>query len=214
MFDKRVFIDLGQYFYFDQDTLQMAFDLNPKTVKGSNKLKVLTRKLFGHETPELTDILGKGNEDKYRYLMVEIVAIIYGCADADYTLKLFHKLKSIMTKRMFIYYQRQDVPLLNILPRSEYYGLNTIEQDVLKLAESTVADINKLKQYMYSYVGSFVNIYKQRSVLEAKRNAGLLSEDEYSEAVKMLVRRISYYLSLSLLQLLCVMSYLIFLNTQ
>lgn len=184
MFDKRVFIDLGQYFYFDQDTLQMAFDLNPKTVKGSNKLKVLTRKLFGHETPELTDILGKGNEDKYRYLMVEIVAIIYGCADADYTLKLFHKLKSIMTKRMFIYYQRQDVPLLNILPRSEYYGLNTIEQDVLKLAESTVSDINKLKQYMYSYVGSFVNIYKQRSVLEAKRNAGLLSEDEYSEAVK------------------------------
>ena len=70
------------------------------------------------------------------------------------------------------------------MPRSEYYGLNTIEQDVLKLAESTVADINKLKQYMYSYVGSFVNIYKQRSVLEAKRNAGLLSEDEYSEAVK------------------------------
>lgn len=184
MFDKRVFIDLGQYYYFNQDTLQMAFDLNPKTVKGSNKLKMLTRKLFGHETPELTDILGKGNEDKYRYLMVRLVAEIYGCADADYTLKLYHKLKSIMTRRMYEYYQRQDVPLLNILPRSEYYGLNTIEQDVLNLAESTLADINKLQKYMYSYVGSFVSVYKQRSVIDAKYSAGILSAQEYAEAIQ------------------------------
>ena len=35
----------------------MAFDLNPTLIKGSNKLKTLTRKLFNHETPELTDIL-------------------------------------------------------------------------------------------------------------------------------------------------------------
>lgn len=58
----------------------MAFDLNPQTVRGNSKLKLLTRKLFGHETPELTDILGRGNEDKYRYLVDEEVANIYGCA--------------------------------------------------------------------------------------------------------------------------------------
>ena len=42
--------------------MQMAFDISSKLIKGSNKLKVLTRRNFGHETPELTDILGKGNE--------------------------------------------------------------------------------------------------------------------------------------------------------
>ena len=169
MFDKRVFIDLKKYFYFDNDTLQMAFDLNPKLVKGSNKLKTLTRKIFGHETPELSDILGKGNEDKYRYLRHKIVAMIYGCADGDYTLKLFHFLKKLMTKRMYYYYQRQDIPLLNILPRSEYYGMNTYADKVLELADNTLANIEKLKQFTYEYVGAFVDVYRQRAVLEAKK---------------------------------------------
>lgn len=185
MFDKRVFIDLKKYFYFDNDTLQMAFDLNPKLVKGSNKLKTLTRKIFGHETPELSDILGKGNEDKYRYLRHKIVAMIYGCADGDYTLKLFHFLKKLMTKRMYYYYQRQDIPLLNILPRSEYYGMNTYADKVLELADNTLANIEKLKQFTYEYVGAFVDVYRQRAVLEAKKSSGFfINDEEYQKAIQ------------------------------
>ncbi|MFQ9150739.1 MAG: hypothetical protein ACLR6B_03595 [Blautia sp.] len=85
MFDGRVFYDNGVAPYFDDDTLQMAFVLNPKVVRGANKLKMLTRRLLGCETPELDDILGKGNEDKYKYLVDKHVAEIYGCADADFT---------------------------------------------------------------------------------------------------------------------------------
>ena len=185
MFDKRVFLDLGENFYFNNDTLQMAFNLNPKLVKGSNKLKALTRKLFGHETPELTDILGKGNEDKYRYLRHKLVAIIYACADSDYALRVFHVLKAITSKRMYYYYQRQDVPLLNILPRSEYYGMNTYENEVLKLAADTLANIEKLKQFTYEYVGAFVDVYRQRAVLEAKASSGFFSdEEEYRKAIQ------------------------------
>lgn len=39
MFDRRVFYMFGKSFYFDDDTLQMGFDLNPKTVRGSVALK-------------------------------------------------------------------------------------------------------------------------------------------------------------------------------
>ena len=123
MFDRRVFYMFGKSFYFNEDTLQMAFDLNPKTVRGSVALKGLTHRLLGHETPELSDILGKGNEDKYRYLYDILVAMVYGCADADYTLTIYHILRKLMTSRMYKEYKRQDVQMLNILSISEYYGM-------------------------------------------------------------------------------------------
>lgn len=183
MFDKRAFIDSNQYFYFNNDTMQMSFNLCSKLVKGSNKLKVLTRKLFGHETPELSDILGKGNEDKYRFLTDELVAKIYGCADADYTLQVYKVLKKIMTTEMYNNYQALDVPLLNILPESEYNGLAIKEDEAMALGEVVYNDINKLKEFAFKYVGIFIAYNKQRFAIEAKKTAGIYNDEEYSEAI-------------------------------
>lgn len=187
MFDKRAFIDSGSYFYFNNDTMQMSFDLSSRLIKGSNKLKHLTRKIFGHETPELSDILGKGNEDKYRFLTNKEVANIYGCADADYTRKIYFYLRKLMSNSMYERYQALDVPMLNILPRSEYYGLVVDEEKAFALGDSTYEDIERLKHFAYEYVGIFINAYKQRSRLEAKRAAGIISEEEYHNAVQSLV---------------------------
>ena len=183
MFDKKAFIDSDRYFYFDDDTMQMSFNLCSKLIKGSNKLKNLTRKLFGHETPELTDILGKGNEDKYRFLSDKETAAIYGCADADYTLQVFLFLVKLMSPEMYENYHRLDVPLLNILPHSEYCGLRINEEEAFKLGDIVYKDIEILKQFAYRYVGIFINYYKQRQHLEAKKTAGLLSEEEFVEAI-------------------------------
>lgn len=184
MFDGRVFMDVGPLLYFNNDTLQMAFDINPLTVKGANKLKVLTRKVFGHETPELSDILGKGNEDKYKWLVNEEVAKIYGCADADYTRKLYKYLRKLMSPRMYEYYQRQDIPMLNILYQSEYYGMRTIKEDVDKLADQTWDNLEVLKKFTYEYVGMFVDHYKKRNTIEMRKKAGYYaSDEEYKEAM-------------------------------
>ena len=184
MFDKRVFIDSDKYFYFNNDTMQMSFNLASKTIKGSNKLKMLTRKLFGHETPELTDILGKGNEDKYRFLADEEVARIYGCADADYTLAVFGVLIKLMSAEMYQNYQALDVPILNILPRSEYYGLLVDEEKAFALGDNVEADIEILKHFAYEYVGLFVNAYEQRMYIDARKTAGYYStEEEYQQAL-------------------------------
>lgn len=177
-FDGRVFYSCGKKFWFDQDTLQMAFDINPQSVRGNKKLKVLTRYFFGAETPELEDILGKGNEDKYRYLVDEIVAKIYGCADADFTLAVFYELRKLMTDKMFYWYQKQDIPIINILYMSEYYGMQTISEKIIELAEETKQNIEILKNMMYSYVGVYLQFQNDVNMVNAKNEAGLYATEE------------------------------------
>lgn len=178
-FDGRVFFDFGKKFYFNEDTLQMAFDINPSTVRNSKGLKVLTRFFFNAETPELSDVLGKGNEDKYRYLQDREVAEIYGCADADYTLAIFYKLRALMTDKMYFYYKMQDIPMINILYQSEYWGMQTIEEDLAKLSEASRQNISTLQETMYSYVGVYVQYSEEVKALEAKKVSGLISEEEF-----------------------------------
>lgn len=172
-FDGRVFYSYGESFWFDQDTLQMAFDINPQSVRGNKKLKVLTRYFFNAETPELENVLGKGNEDNYCYLVDEEVARIYGYVDADFTLVLFHELRKLMTDKMFYWYQKQDVPMVNILYKSEYYGMQTIQEEVIALAEETKQNIEILKKTMYSYVGVYLQFQNDINVVNAKKEAGM-----------------------------------------
>lgn len=184
-FDGKVFYDLGKQFYFNEDTLQMAFDINPNSVRGSKKLKVLTRFFYHAETPELEDVLGKGNEDKYRYLEDEEVACIYGCADADYTLGIYFKLRALMTDKMYYYYQMQDIPMINILCQAEYDGLQTADGEVERLAKESEENLKILKDLMYQYVGVYIKYNNDIAVIESKWKAGgYASEEEYLEAKK------------------------------
>lgn len=187
-FDGRVFFSEGVKFYFNNNTLQMAFDLNPTSVRMSKALKSLTRRLFHHETPELSDILGKGNEDKYRYLADDEVARIYGCADADYTLAVFYVLRKLMTDKMYHWYQKQDIPMDNILYQSEYWGMPAIEDKLEKLTEESEKNLQILKDAMYSYVGVFVKYSQDVNVLKARWEAGQFnSREDYEEAVAAVV---------------------------
>lgn len=184
-FDRRTMYQTkNSDIWFNADTLQMAFDLNPQLVRGNNKLKVLTRRLVGHETPELTDVLGAGNEDKYRYLVDKEVACIYGCADVDYTRKIFFILRKLMQPAMFMRYLRQDVDISNILAISEYYGMNTLEDEVLTLAEQTRQNLEILKKTAWSYVGVYVDYLQQVSMLDTMHSAGVITTDEEYERQK------------------------------
>lgn len=183
-FDRRAIYDSGKEFWFDDDTLQMAFNLNPKTVRGNNKLKLLTRRIFGHETPELSDVLGRGNEDKYRYLVDEEVARIYGCADTDYARQLKRYLQKIMPQGMYERYKSQDTALINILPVSEYFGLATYEDELRELGEATFSDIQKLKQAVYSYVGVYMDYAQKLHAVEVAKSMGqYVTEEQYQLAV-------------------------------
>lgn len=184
-FDRRVITGEGYSIWFNEDTLQMAFNLDPKQTRGSKKLKVLTRRVFNEETPELSDVLGKGNEDKFRYLVNEEVAAIYGCADVDYTRKLFLYLRELTPDCMYFRYKEHDIPLLNILSDSEYYGMMTIPDAVEALAEETWQNLQILQHTMWEYVGVYMDYHQKMQVIEMSNEAGYYaSESGYEDAKK------------------------------
>ena len=183
-FDRRAAMVEGYNIWFDDDTLVMGFNVSPKTVRGNVSLKNMTRRLFGHETPELSDVLGKGNEDKYRYLADEEVARIYAGADSDYTRKVFFVLKRLLGPKMYKQYHNQDVWLLNVLAKSEYEGLRTEEEGAKKLAYQVEQNLKILEEAAYFYVGAYMDYQQKMTILEGEYNSNLITEHEYLEAVK------------------------------
>lgn len=185
MFDGRVLYDNGVQPYWNNDTMQMSFNLNPKSAKGkySNKLKGITRRLFGHETPELSDILGKGNEDKYGYLSEKEVAMVYGCADADYTRLVYKKLRELMPDSLYNVYQKQDIPMLNQLYISEYNGLRIDEDKVKELADIVERDLSKIHEFLKEYVGRFINLSNKVYILESKYKRGEITEEDFNKEI-------------------------------
>lgn len=186
MFDGRVLYDNGVQPYWNNDTMQMSFNINPKSAKGkySNKLKGITRRLFGHETPELSDILGKGNEDKYGYLSEKEVAMVYGCADADYTRLVYKKLREIMPDYLYDVYQKQDIPMLNQLYISEYNGLRVDEEKVKELADIMERNLDKIHEFLKEYVGRFINISNKLYILESKYKQDKISYETFKNEVE------------------------------
>lgn len=176
-FDRRTLYGVNhKKIFFNSDTLQMAFILSPRVVRGAVGLKNLTHRLFGHDTPELSEILGKGNEDKFRYLEDETVVQIYGCADVDYGRAVFKVLRDIMPDSLYRKYKKQDVLMENILAISEFYGMATQEDKVLQLANSTKNDLEVLKDVLYQYVGAYISYSVRYENLKKKLAAGLLDE--------------------------------------
>ncbi len=183
-FDRRVSLSEGHPIWYNDDTLNMAFNINPKIVRGNNGLKNLTRRIFNHETPELSDVLGKGNEDKYRYLADEEVARIYACADSDYTRMIFFKLKDLLGPRMYAMYHKQDVRMLNILAVSEFHGLTTQQEGVQELGEQSFQNLRILREAAYSYVGAYMDCNNEITILKSQFDMGLITEEEFIDGVQ------------------------------
>lgn len=155
-FDSQAVRSHGYEMFFDVDTLQMAFTVAPTSIKVKKGLKQLTHKLLGIEAPELVDILGKGNEDKFRYLTDTRVADIYGCADVDMFRYVYYKLKDLMGEKLYKAYERVDVYLCNVLAESEYYGVRFDKEYVIKEADHMEKDLKILEETIYEYVGKML----------------------------------------------------------
>lgn len=192
IFDGRVFFSYGIQSWWDDDTLQMAFNLNPRFARGNNKLKTLTHRIFGHETPELSDILGKGNEGMYRYITDIRVAVLYGCADTDYTRLLKKELKRVTDPRMYKMYKKRDVPMLNYLYESEYYGLPVDEEAFRAEGEVVKEDMKKLTNFLHAYVGAIVDYRNKLNVIAKQFEAKLISEREFIAQKAAIVRDPSF----------------------
>lgn len=84
---------------------------------------------------------------------------------------------------MYKEYKRQDVQMLNILSISEYYGMQTIEKDVIALAKESEENLKILKDFMYSYVGTYVDYVNQREHLAILLQSGKLTQEQYESTI-------------------------------
>jgi DNA polymerase I-like protein with 3'-5' exonuclease and polymerase domains len=184
MFDNRALLTHGYKTFWDDDTLQMSFTLNPKSVRGSNKLKVLLEKVFGIRAPELSDILGKGKEGFFREIKDLRVACLYGGSDTDNDRKLFFYLKEIMPPSLYETYRRQDSLPLNYLPFSEFIGLPIDEEFFSHHGKINKEDLEKMTEFLYSYVGFELDRKNKRQEIKDKFTAGLIDEATYLESLK------------------------------
>lgn len=163
MFDKKAFAVHDIDVYFDADTMQMSFTLDPFLTKRKNGLKHITHKLLNCSTVELTDVLGKGNEDKFRYINDERVSRLYGCADADFSRLIFIELKKIF-KECESFHGRdllkteleQDVLLMNALAMADFDGIRINREVFIEKGKDVLQDIQTVTEFAHKYVGRVI----------------------------------------------------------
>lgn len=156
IFDSKVFRRHGHVIYFDEDTLQMAFTIAPTSFKLKKDLKSLTTKMLGIVAPTLSDLLGKGNEDKFRYLGDTRVADLYGCADVDMFREVWFKLRELMGHKLYKSYKSIDSYTLNLLAESEYYGLRVNKDYIVKKGLQIKEDIRIIEEKIYEFTGKLL----------------------------------------------------------
>ena len=151
IFDTRTFLVDGVDFFFDEDTQQLGFNLATDWSKGKNSLKAWTRRLFNHNTLELEDLYGKAHKDKYAYIEDEELALIYGCADADYSRLVFKELYSVTEPNLYYQYKKYDICLMHLYAIAEANGMPINTEEVRKLGLKVKEDIELLKTLVYRY---------------------------------------------------------------
>lgn len=171
IFDSKVTLQSGSQFYFTEDTLQMAFNIDPEGYKRSKSLKSLTRYFMNWETPELTDILGKGNEGCFRLLKDKEVTKIYGCADVDTGRYIWKELRKLMPDKMYNSYKSLDPITWYVCAQSEYRGLKLEGKLLHENLMNITKDLDNLKDLIYTYVGNMLS-NKVNRMVEGTENDG------------------------------------------
>ncbi|MDD5110294.1 MAG: DNA polymerase I [Patescibacteria group bacterium] len=132
------------------DTMVASYLLNPGTRQ--HNLGDLAFSEFGYQMQEITDLIGKG-KDQRTMADVPIQQVSdYSCADADYTFRLVGKLKQALEQRNQLgLLEKIELPLIPVLATMERNGvkidstfLNKMSKDVGKKLAALETKIHKL----------------------------------------------------------------------
>lgn len=180
MFDIKALSVHNFNIWYDADTMQMSFNLDPFLTKRKNSLKYIIHKLFQCWTPELTDVLGKGNEDKFRYIQDERLAALYGGGDADFSRLVFKSIKELYIecrkfhkRDLFKTYLDQDVLLMNIFAKVDYEGVRINRQRFVEEGNKVKEDIRIITDFAHKYVGRVIAVNNYLYQLEVAKSSGI-----------------------------------------
>lgn len=169
MFDGQTFYSEDIDFFFDEDSLQLIFNLATDWSKGKSSLKAITRRMFGDETLELEDLFGSKHKDKFAFLQDEELARIYGCADADYSRLIQKKLKDMTEPNLYYQYKKYDMCLMHLYAIAAANGMPIDTANVKRLGEQVKQDIETIQHFVYRYAYKAIHSRTNLKVMDILR---------------------------------------------
>lgn len=153
IFDGKVMYAEGVKLNIKHDTFHMLFNIDSDINHFPRGLKNLIEYFFGYTPIEFEDIFTYEKDYRlFRYVDEEVVRI-YGCSDADGTLKCFFELIKQLQRVHYKGYKRH-IELMPHIIRSEYEG-KTVDINLLKKkSDINRKDLSNIQELIFKYVGA------------------------------------------------------------
>ncbi|MCP4584027.1 MAG: DNA polymerase I [candidate division Zixibacteria bacterium] len=157
-YDRQIFDNCSlklKNTYFD--TMIAAYLINPG--RRSNKLEALADEYYQYKMQPISELIGKGKKQLLFSAVPVNKASFYAAEDADFTLKLKHKLSRLLEEhRLTELFYNLEMPLLSVLGDIEKNGV-AIDFDFLRNLSTEYGDkMEVLKGDIYSEAGQEFNI--------------------------------------------------------
>lgn len=139
------------------DTMVLSYLL--ESGERNHSLDELSRRLLDHEMIPITDLIGKGKNQK-RMDEVDVARVAhYAAEDADATWRIAEKLEPIVREQgLWELYETVERPLVSVLARMEQAGV-VVDVPRLNRLSSEFADrLEQIEKEIYSHAGGTFNI--------------------------------------------------------
>lgn len=156
IFDYRVMYDLGIKLNVAHDTMSLLFHIDSRVARGGKALKDNIKRIFGIDTLDLETMTGSGRYAAKFDTLDKRTCEVYGCADTDFALSLLLYLIQFLDERSYSGYL-EDIAMIPVLAKMEYFGRRVDTTQLPRFNEINNTDINKLKDLIYKYVGTYIN---------------------------------------------------------
>ncbi len=125
----------------------------------SHNLDELTREYLRHENIPLSELIGKGKQQK-TLDQVEVVRVKdYACEDADAAWRLCEKLEPQLAEQgLRSLYDTVEIPLIDILARMEATGVRLDVAFLKSLSQAMTQQLAELESAIYALAGHEFNI--------------------------------------------------------
>ena len=139
------------------DTMVASYLLNPGSRQ--HKLDTIIFTEFGHEMVPIESLIGKG-KDEISMAEVEGLRVAdYACEDADYTWRLYSKLKKeLVRNKLMDLMEKIENPLIGVLAEIEKNGVMIDKKFLDKMSKDLKKRIVELESRIYKLAGSKFNV--------------------------------------------------------
>ena len=140
-----------------EDTMLMSYTLFAGL--HNHNLDLLCNLYLNYEKIKYKDLVGTGKKEiSFSNVSID-KATNYSCEDADYTLRLWKYLKSLLVKnKLMAVYENIEKPLIKVIADMEVKGIKVDKKSLQKLSKEFEYEIVQLQNRIYSICGQEFNI--------------------------------------------------------